>query len=802
MPEYLAPGVYIEEVSFRPKSIEGVSTSTTAFVGPSRKGPLSETPEVITSFGEFARIYGGLENLSFSAGEDANPQVTNYLAHAVRAFFENGGARLYIGRVFIPRTNPDGTLVGTGGFAQSGLLGGVAGLRFIARMPGSGLNGIVRVSEKRSPATTATMNVAPDGSLLRLGGDAAAQPAIVTGGTPSFVLNNGDQLTLSISGGAPASITFNGTPASVTGTALADPVNIPAATTFTVTVGGLTQTVTLPNGNTALADLVNFLNTNLRRCSVSLQGGDQIVITSDTRGTSAAINVSDTGVIGFAGGANAAGTGNVANLDAVTVAEIDGLLQAAAIAARATQPPSTNALTIATTATGAAATIQVTANAGQQALGLPTALRSGSDGAAVSYYRKLGGSWVPEGGGAPLNTAAPLPAPAHMVTMNVETEDGDGSVINYDGLGFSPEHSRYIGAILAETPSRKSDALQNPYYLAIGAGTTPFQLRNALFGSQTENSFPVTGGNDGALPAASTTVSGAVAYEGAFELLESIEDISIIAAPGHTAYRLNDADESTYQGIQQALIGHAQRMWYRIAVLDTPPGYTPGQARAVRSRIDSTHAALYYPWVIVANPLARPSNDLIPKEIALPPSGFISGIYARNDIRRGVWKAPANEVVLGALRFEREINKREQDVMNPEGVNNLRYFPGRGYRVWGARTVSSDPEWKYVNVRRYFIYLERSIDRSTQWAVFEPNGEALWANIRETVSAFLYNEWVSGALLGSKPEQAFFVRCDRSTMTQNDLDNGRLICEIGVAVLKPAEYVIFRIGQKTADARG
>jgi phage tail sheath protein FI len=158
-------------------------------------------------------------------------------------------------------------------------------------------------------------------------------------------------------------------------------------------------------------------------------------------------------------------------------------------------------------------------------------------------------------------------------------------------------------------------------------------------------------------------------------------------------------------------------------------------------------------------------------------------------------------VVRGALRFEREVAFGEQEMLNPLGVNCLRFFPGRGYRVWGARTASSDPEWKYVNIRRYFNYLEASIDRSTQWAVFEPNGERLWANIRETVSSFLYNEWRNGALLGAKAEDAYFVRCDRSTMTQNDLDNGRLVCLIGVAALKPAEFVIFRIGQKTADSR-
>jgi phage tail sheath protein FI len=156
--------------------------------------------------------------------------------------------------------------------------------------------------------------------------------------------------------------------------------------------------------------------------------------------------------------------------------------------------------------------------------------------------------------------------------------------------------------------------------------------------------------------------------------------------------------------------------------------------------------------------------------------------------------------VLGALRFESDINFAQQELLNPAGVNCLRFFPGRGYRVWGARTASSDPEWKYVNIRRYFNYLERSIDNSTQWVVFEPNGERLWSNIRETISSFLYNEWTSGALLGASPKEAYFVKCDRSTMTQNDLDNGRLICLIGVAAIKPAEFVIFRIGQKTADA--
>jgi phage tail sheath protein FI len=296
------------------------------------------------------------------------------------------------------------------------------------------------------------------------------------------------------------------------------------------------------------------------------------------------------------------------------------------------------------------------------------------------------------------------------------------------------------------------------------------------------------GGSDGSAPQQ-------IHYEAGLRQLAQVEDISIVAAPGESAY-------SDHQGIQGALISHCERRRaYRIAVLDAKPGILGSEVRAEKARIDSTYAALYYPWVVVSNPLARPGDESIPREIALPPSGFVSGIYARNDVQRGVFKAPANEVVQGALRYDIDVNFAQQEVLNPLGINCLRFFPGRGNRVWGARTTSSDPEWKYVNVRRYFAYLERSIDVGTQWAVFEPNGERLWANIRDTISSFLTSEWRSGALLGESPREAFFVRCDRSTMDQNDLDNGRLVCLVGVAVVKPAEFVIFRVGQKTADAR-
>ncbi len=209
---------------------------------------------------------------------------------------------------------------------------------------------------------------------------------------------------------------------------------------------------------------------------------------------------------------------------------------------------------------------------------------------------------------------------------------------------------------------------------------------------------------------------------------------------------------------------------------------------------------MYHPWIEILDPLERPAQGAPPRRILLPPSGFVAGIYARNDIERGVFKAPANEVVRGLTKFEANINTGRQDVLNPEGINALRFFEGRGNRVWGARTMSSDPEWRYVNVRRFFIFLEHSIDKAMQWAVFEPNNERLWTNIKRTVEDFLFVQWKTGALLGSKPDEAYFVACDRTTMTQLDLDSGRLICLIGVAPTKPAEFVIFRIGQWTADS--
>ena len=173
----------------------------------------------------------------------------------------------------------------------------------------------------------------------------------------------------------------------------------------------------------------------------------------------------------------------------------------------------------------------------------------------------------------------------------------------------------------------------------------------------------------------------------------------------------------------------------------------------------------------------------------------VAGIWARSDETRGVHKAPANEVIRGAITLATQITRAEHNLLNPVGINAIRTFPGRGVRVWGARTLSSDPAWRYVNVRRLFNYLEESILNGTQWVVFEPNDDALWARIGRTIRAFLGNEWRKGALFGLTPDEAFYVKCDGETNPAESIDLGQVVCEIGVAPVKPAEFVIFRLAQ-------
>jgi phage tail sheath protein FI len=228
-----------------------------------------------------------------------------------------------------------------------------------------------------------------------------------------------------------------------------------------------------------------------------------------------------------------------------------------------------------------------------------------------------------------------------------------------------------------------------------------------------------------------------------------------------------------------------------VAFLDAPPNMTPQEIRKWRMETagyDSSYAALYYPWIQVDDPVHN-------RAIYIPPCGHMAGVWARNDNTRGVHKAPANEVVQGVIGLAYDTTKGEQDTLNPDGINCIRAFPGRGIRVWGARTLASDPAWRYINVRRLFNFVEKSIERGTHWVVFEPNDHKLWARVRRDVSAFLRTVWRDGALFGLSPEEAFYVKCDEELNPADSRDQGKLIIEIGLCPVKPAEFVIFRISQ-------
>ncbi|MBN1191133.1 MAG: phage tail sheath family protein [Dehalococcoidales bacterium] len=279
--------------------------------------------------------------------------------------------------------------------------------------------------------------------------------------------------------------------------------------------------------------------------------------------------------------------------------------------------------------------------------------------------------------------------------------------------------------------------------------------------------------------------------------LEVADDVTMVCCPDLMAlYQSAAITMDDVKSVQSSMIAHCENMKDRFAILDCPPGMNPQAIKEWRMNTagyDTKYGAVYYPWIKIADPLGGPS-------IMTPPSGYLAGIYARSDNERGVHKAPANEVVRGAIGIEMQITKGEQDILNPIGVNCIRTFPGRGIRVWGARTLSSDASWRYINVRRLFNFIEKSIQTGTQWIVFEPNDAALWARIKRDITAFLTNVWRTGALFGATPSQAFYVKCDEETNPPSIRDAGQVIIEIGLAPVKPAEFVIFRISQWAAGS--
>lgn len=351
----------------------------------------------------------------------------------------------------------------------------------------------------------------------------------------------------------------------------------------------------------------------------------------------------------------------------------------------------------------------------------------------------------------------------------------------YEAVSFNIEAASFI-----EKKVAKSDLVKIEFTGDVKELAHPYVI---LSGSEDLKDFIVSleGGLNGSLTKVDdmTFVGDAVGGPGKRTGLQAFIDndvVSIMAIPGVVS-----------ANVQLQLVAHCENLGSRFAILDLPrDSKKVDDVITHRNIFDSHYAALYHPWLEVYDPLDK-------KNTAIPPAGTVAGIYSRSDVERGVHKAPANEVLRGVTGLDCIYNKGEQDILNPKGVNLIRAFPGQGIRVWGARTCSSNTLWKYVNVRRLFIFLEESIKANTNWVVFEPNDELLWIRVRRTITVFLTTIWRNGALTGSSPEEAFFVDIGHSTMTQDDIDNGRMICVIGVAPVKPAEFVIFRITQRTRE---
>ena len=336
----------------------------------------------------------------------------------------------------------------------------------------------------------------------------------------------------------------------------------------------------------------------------------------------------------------------------------------------------------------------------------------------------------------------------------------------------------------APAPKEKDkDGKEIPAPAPKAASIVPYELCG---GSGSELVLTLQGGSNGSVltvtPDAFLGKDDGPGKRTGLQAFQENGNVSIMAIPGVTAPE-----------VQASLIAFCENKKSCFAILDVPMELKKTNDVAnFRDMYDSTYAAMYHPWLEMYDAGAK-------RSAYFPPSGAMAGIYARTDIERGVHKAPANEVVRGCTGLSCAYNEGEQDILNPMGVNLIRAFTGRGIRVWGARTISSNGLWKYLNVRRLFIYVEESIKANTNWVVFEPNSTTLWNRVTRTIEAFLATCWRDGALAGSTPDQAFFVECGPTTMTQDDIDNGRLICQIGIAPVKPAEFVIFRITQKTAS---
>jgi phage tail sheath protein FI len=735
MPEYLSPGVYIEELP-GPQPIQGVSTSTTGMVGVTLKGPTLGKPRLVTSLNEFNQIFGGFIDEPIDEVERArwelNDREGGYwwrFPLAVKGFFDNGGRRLFVKRVVSGQAQASEASIPTNAVQD--------------RPAG------VMTDPLRLVAATATP---PPPALLRA-------VAKAEGGW-------GDDIKVRVTPGRARRLQAvfpptAGAPSGPLGTTLAADIDKPATPT-TATTASVAWPARL--GTVVGPVVVEIAGERFQVNTVPAPptGGQTAVQLQLPSGPSAR-RLRGTPVKIFRLAAPASGAtrdvlvaspgGDAVYPGAMVLV---GPTEARATASSITTVPQPGDIPDLTR-------LQLTPVT-------PGSFPAVFESDVVAVIEAVVEVRYEEGVSNPLvERDEPVVLEERFPGLRLDNLTGTSNSI----VDFVNAESDLIRLEVVPQPPPP------PPQVTVGWAVFP--------GGRSDDDrgwTPLVGGNDALQslqPADFVGVDGGPGRRTGIVALEDIEEISICAVPGMWS-----------RTVQSALIGHCERLKDRFAILDAQRGLGVQEVLTFRSSLDSRYAALYHPWLKVLDPLTN-------KDVVVPPAGHMAGLYAFVDNDRGVHKAPANVVVQQIAGLDDDINTREQDFLNPVGINALREFPFRGFRVWGARTISSVPEWRYVNVRRLFIFIEDSIKQGTQWVVFEPNAEPLWAQVTQAVTNFLDTVWRSGALEGVKQEEAFFVRCDRTTMTEDDIANGRLIVLIGIAPVKPAEFVIFRFKQKTRE---
>lgn len=818
MPEYLAPGVYVEEVPSGNKPLEGVSTSTTGMVGVTRRGPINE-PTLTTSFADFVRKFGSyLDHRVMPAAPEG--LVLDALPYAADGFFTNSGQRLYVTRVAgpdaahalvdlygVPQTIAaetalsqrvaaeedtllldDGTNIGSGDtllihdgprseyvVAQSDPV--TVGVRIYGQLAGDHANGTAVTPQtvtEGDPFDSAADIGAGDTTLaLVTVGDLAALELL-------RIQNTADGTTTEY-----VSISSVDVGANTVDLDAALQFDHPAATTeihrVAFAAGGATTLSEAAEAGDFLLSLAS--TTDFAVDGVLIVGSEMHVNRSIV--SSLSIVTSETQFI------HTAGTVVMRQIPLMRVYARDPGAWGNDL--RLTVR---NANVLETRANGNFA-------AGDSPIVLD-AIFSLSGGSVLEFAdgsRQLvesvnaNDNEVDFNGGVVVNVSDDDAVVSIEFDLIVERLNEDGKVVESEAfmnLGMHSDHNRYAPNLVGafdEGAVASEDAGESVLIRLVDLTTNDTDRLAVPYASVTSM---LDDGDDDFGNISNQTYIGQPSTDPDLRTgiyaMENIDDISIAAVPGQWD-----------QDVQNRLLSHCAYMRYRFAVLDSEEDARMADVQTQRSLYDTTYGAIYYPWLTISDGFGR-NGDVL----HIPPSGHVAGVYARTDVQRGVHKAPANEVVMGVRDLQVRLTKGEQDILNPKHVNCLRDFRdmNRGLRIWGARTLSSDPEWKYINVRRLFLMVENTIERGTQWAVFEPNAEPLWATIYRSLTNFLTTVWRSGALEGTKAEEAFFVKVDRTTMTQDDIDNGRLIVIVGIAPVKPAEFVIFRISQKTREATG